>query len=660
MVALTQEKLPKTDQYIRSKRYFPKILSFDSETTGLDLFHGCKPFLFIASDFFGSEENYAWWGTVDPHTREVTWDQEILDEVQLYLDHAETLVFHNAQFDLRCLEVVGIKIDHLWEKIDDTQVMSHIICSGDMGKDKNIPTANHALKKLTFKYFGWSDDEEKELEVAVKEAIKEARRKGYCVAKYGHHHFPTAKKQSKFWKADYWLVPEICLKYAFGDVERTLLLWKHFKETIKRDQMTAIYKERKDQLRILYNITSAGMQIDEQAAKNKLAEYERKILARRKFIRKELKLTYTPNFNKKDQIRMILRHVGIEPTWFTEKGQELYQTGKTPAAKFLKIDDDTMQWYFQQKPHPILKALMQARKYQTLYNYLNSYINHVDKNWKIHSLLNLTGTRETRQSSDSPNQQNITATLDKLFIPPPGFIWLDSDAVNIELRIWAYSVGNKELIAMFEQGKSVHKMIMNLLYPNEYKIYAKGVPEDHPTAKIYRNCKAGTFALIYGATELKADDTYGYEGATKKIFEKFPGIKEFTDSLIKSTESNAEVYGYPSVFTILGYRLEVPSSEPFKACNYNIQGTAGQIMGRMMLAVDANPYYQESGSKMIQQVHDKLRIEIPINKWTRTVIDSIKYSMANCIKGMKTPVDEKIRYRPEDKERLQEFGVLSS
>lgn len=648
------------DPYIKNKIYFPKVMSFDCETTGLDLFHGCKPFLIVASDLFGSQENYSWWGRVNIRTREVTWDREILDEIQLYLDNAEVLVFHNSQFDLRCFEVIGLKIDHLWAKVEDTQVMSHIICPGDMSKEKGIPSTNHALKKLAFKYFGWADDEEKALELAVKTARKELEQKGYCVAKYGHPYFPTAKKQSKFWKSDYWLVPETCLEYAYGDVERTLLLYREFKKTIERDQLWSVYKERKAQLRILYGITSAGMQIDREKAENKLKEYARKILARRKYVRNELNLTYTPNFNKKDQIRMILRHVGIEPNWYTEKGQEIYQQGRIPNAQFLKTDDETLEWYFAGKPHPVLRAVMQARKYQTLYNYLYSYLQHVDSNWKIHSTLNLTGTKETRQSSESPNQQNITATLDALFLPPPGFFWLDSDAVNIELRLWAYAVGNKELIALFEQGKSVHKMIMNLLYPSEYKIYSKGVPEDHPTAKIYRNCKAGTFALIYGATEAKADSTYGYEGATKKIYEKFPGIKEYTDKLIATVEGNKEIYGYPSVFTLLGYRLDVPPNEPFKACNYNIQGTAGQVMGKMMLAVDANPFYQESGSRMIQQVHDKLRIEIPINKWSRTIIDEIKKSMSTCVKGMKTPVDEKIRYRPEDKQKLQELGVLSA
>lgn len=647
------------DPYIKNKRYFPKILSFDSETTGLDLFHGCKPFLFIASDLFDSQENYAWWGTVDITTREVSWDQEVLEEIQLYLDNAETIVFHNAQFDLRCLEVVGIKIDHLWDKIEDTQVMSHIICPGDMGKEKNIPTTNHALKKLAFKYLGWPDDEEKLLEEAVKKARTELEPKGYCIARFGHKHFPTAKKTAKFWKSDYWLVPEECLKYAYGDVERTLLLYREFKVAIQRDQLWRVYQERKAQLRLLYNISSAGMQIDKKKALAKLKEYERKILVRRKYIRKELNLTYTPNFNKKDQLRMILRHVGIEPNLYTEKGQAILQTGRTPNPQYLKTDDDTLWEYYSRKPNSILKAVVQSKKIQTLYNYLYSYLQHVDENWKIHSLLNLTGTKETRQSSESPNQQNITAELDKLFEPPPGYFWLDSDAVNIELRLWAYAVGNKELIAMFEQGKSVHKMIMNLLYPSEYKIYSKGVPEEHPTAKIYRRCKSGTFALIYGATEQKADDTYGYNGATKKIYEKFPGIREYTDKLIATVEANAAIYGYTSVFTLLGYRLDVPPSEPFKACNYNIQGTAGQVMGKMMLAVDNNAYYQESGSRMIQQVHDKLRIEIPISKWSRTIIDEIKKAMSTCVKGMKTPVDEKIRYRPEDKEKLQELGVLA-
>ena len=101
------------------------ILSCDTETTGLDFFHGCRPFLITMCD---GEDVYYFEGDVNPYTREVFWDEEVLAEVQELLDSCSVLVFHNTQFDMRALSFIGIKIDHLWNKVDYTLLASHALC----------------------------------------------------------------------------------------------------------------------------------------------------------------------------------------------------------------------------------------------------------------------------------------------------------------------------------------------------------------------------------------------------------------------------------------------------------------------------------------------------------------------------------------------------
>jgi len=81
------------------------ILSCDTETTGTDFFHGCRPFLITMCD---GSDSYYFEGEVNPYTREVFWNEEVLEEVQTLLDKCTVLIFHNTQFDMRALESIGL------------------------------------------------------------------------------------------------------------------------------------------------------------------------------------------------------------------------------------------------------------------------------------------------------------------------------------------------------------------------------------------------------------------------------------------------------------------------------------------------------------------------------------------------------------------------
>lgn len=603
------------------------ILAVDTETTGVNLFHGCAPYLFIACD---GETNYYYWGEVNPYTREVFWDDDTLAEVQELLDRAEVLVFHNTKFDFRGLDRVGIKIDHLWDKVEDTLLASHAICSGD----------THALKDLAIKYLDYWDDDEADLELAVKVARADAKSKGYMIAEKSLPFFNVHKQPTGLWKTDYWLTPEECLKYGFGDVERTWLLWDAFRPELIKDNLMSAYKMRKKLLRITYDMEEHGMRINMDRANERVKTLKRKIKKHKQILRASLGIHYEFNWDKKDHMVFLVHNrLNIEPIFFTDKGS-------------IKLDKEAVNYYAKNYPHPLLRIIQSGRSLDTELGYIESYVRWADENDHIHSLLNITGTRETRQSSTNPNQQNIKGVLKELYEPPPGYVWLDVDYVNIELKIWAYATGDEKLIKAFEEGKSVHKLIMQALYPKQFVKYEENPHNEH-LARIYRNCKSGTFALIYGATDAKADTTYGFPGAVDKVKSSFPGIDAFMPSVLEGAEKTRQDFQTFAVRTRLGYRLDVPPDKPYKACNYYIQGTAGMFMTAAMIAVDEDTYYRQSGSRMINQVHDSLKVQIPLNDQTNKVVDSIIDSMETCVYddfGL-VSVDYDIIYNEQDKPR---------
>lgn len=616
------------------------LLAVDTETTGTDFFHGCKPFMITACD---GKYNYVFEGTVDPYTREVTWEQDELDEFIHLVSSASRIVFHNAAFDIRALASVGIPPDLFWDKLEDTLLASHCICSGD----------THNLKDLAVKYFNYSDRDEDILADRVKEAVREARKHGYCVAKAGHHHFPGIRKNgTEFWKMDYWLALDACREYAVRDVERTLLLWDAFKVSLMTDNLWNVYQIRKKLIKIVYQIQTTGKNFDKVKAEKLIIKYTKEMEEHRWAIKKIAGIDYKFDPNKRQHlIDLIHKRLAIPV--------EFYTKGKKPVPA---MDQKALDSYCVKYNAKALVELASYKKKQKHITDLTGYINWLDDNNRTHSSLNITGTRETRQSSNSPNDQNTDKLLRSLFGPPPGYVWICTDMVNIELRIWAYSVGNKELIDAFEQGKSVHQMIMEIIFPEHMDNYHKAKSKlksqlteaDQKVLKIYQRVKNGNFARIYGATDKKTNETYhGKKDAPNfcaKIDARLPGIRQFTESRIKLASINYSKYSVFSIHTLGGYRLDVPPDEPFKACNYYVQGGAGWIMTLAMIAWDENPIYRKFNCQMNSQIHDGLDTEVKITPALPIIIEAKCKTISEAGKTLIPTCDVtwEIQYNPAD------------
>lgn len=612
------------------------ILAVDSETTGLDMIHGCGPFLVTACD---GETNYLFRGKVNPYTREIFWDDDEIISLQDTLNRATKLVFHNSNFDIRALTTIGVDFTHLWHKVEDTLLAAHAIHSAKDGKDDSFGSGNVGrslgLKDLAIEYLDYWNDDELHLETVVREAVISARAKGWRVAKEGDPCFPGAKGAgTSWWKQDYWLCPEEVELYGCKDVERTWLLWDAFKYTLLEDNLFDVYNTRKKLLPIVYDMMTVGKYFYSIEAQTEITSLKEQMEAVRWEIKTLAGITYRFDPNKRDHLIDLIHHRCNIPIKYTTPGSS-EEGPVTPS-----MDKKALDAYEQQYDVEAIRKLASYRKMMSRVIHIESYLRWTDQHSRIHSSINITGTRETRQSSSSPNIQNIDKSLVNLFGPPPGKVWLCIDLVNIELRIWAYETGNKELIEAFERGESVHLLITQVLAPlfikqgsNQQKadiaLFTSGctgkyINQDSPAisafkkTKTYTDIKSGTFAWIYGGTDRKVNQTYFSTNSdtpprcTDAIGKRFKGVVEFIKSVPRQIEQNLLLYNVPAIHCRGGYRLDVPLDQTYIGSNYIIQGTAGWITTLGMIAVKSNLDYIKYGCQMISQVHDSLEIEIPI------------------------------------------------
>lgn len=577
------------------------ILAVDTETTGTDFWHGCRAFMISACD---GENNYVWSAEVDPYDRsKATWNPKDLKEIQKLLDSAKRLVFHNTKFDMRALEFAGLEIDAWWRKIDDTIIAHHCLASGD----------KHGLKYLAFKYLGWYNDNEKELARAVQAA--RAKFKDYDIAKEGHPCFPGLKGQKvSWWKMDYWLCIDEVIKYASSDVEMTWVLHHTFQHALKDNCLLEQYQLRCKLLLIAYEMEKAGLNVDVEQTFQEIKSLKLKSEHLRKKIEALCNYTYhwDPS-DTKDLYNFLHIKLGLPVVFETETGRP-------------SLNKTAIEYYIESNPDkPALKLYSTFKRTNTQVSYLESYTRWINNETKrIHSSVWITGTRETRQSTSDPNTQNIDKKLRHIFQPPQGYSWLELDMVNIEMRIWAYMVGSKELIEVFETTGSVHLLIASIIYP---ELYNELGPTKFKETDEYKWVKAGNFSIIYGATEYKADTTYKRFGSYRKIASRFPEVPRFAQKCAEEAEKNYKWYNSPYITTHGGYNLEVPLDEIYKAANYKVQGSAGWIMLESMIEVDRNQDFMNAGCRIVQQVHDSLTIEVKTNKLNESLIESIVKSM---------------------------------
>lgn len=292
------------------------MIALDTETTGVSLYHGCRPFFVTTCDDHGEQTWWEW--DVDPLTRTVQVPPQDITEVRRTLRDVSELVLQNVKFDATALATILPGLEWPWGKTQDTLMAGHLLAS-------NLP---HALDDMALQYLGVDIRRyEETLKAAVQKArrlvqqakLKARRGKGegelasWQIAAEGTPGMPGVKKSSnkrddKAWKNDCWLPRSLCLwaqrqalhtepelavtasllgvrrkrkppplpwwveyadpthpwmtvlrDYANTDSAVTLALWKVQEQEIKRRRLWAIYRRRMEVLLVAHRMEARGI-----------------------------------------------------------------------------------------------------------------------------------------------------------------------------------------------------------------------------------------------------------------------------------------------------------------------------------------------------------------------------------------------------------------
>ena len=301
-------------------------------------------------------------------------------------------------------------------------------------------------------------------------------------------------------------------------------------------------------------------------------------------------------------------------------GVILFEKMKLPGGKKTKSGFSTAADVLEKLAceHPIVEKILEYRQVAKLKStYADGLVNFIQPDGRIHGKFNQTVTATGRISSTDPNLQNIPIRTEmgrlfrKVFVPKEGYVFVDADYSQIELRVLAALSGDEALIHAFQNGMDIHRLTASQVFH---------VPFDEVSDLQRRNAKAVNFGIVYGISSfgLSQDLKISRKEASDYIdryFETYPKIKEFLDHAVEK----AKAEGYVS--TWFGRRRPVPelSSSNFMqrsfgeriAMNSPIQGTAADIIKIAMIRVDRRLREEHLCARLVLQVHDELLVECP-------------------------------------------------
>ena len=305
-------------------------------------------------------------------------------------------------------------------------------------------------------------------------------------------------------------------------------------------------------------------------------------------------------------------------------GKILFEKLNLPVKKKTKTGYSTDVDILEKlkKYHPIIEKILEYRSLtklnSTYVEGLLPYIN--EKTNRIHSFFHQTITATGRISSTEPNLQNIPTRIElgkqmrKVFKPKDGYIYVDADYSQVELRVLAHISKDENMVQAFLHDEDVHKQAASKVL---------GIPIEEVTKEQRSSAKAVNFGIVYGISDFGLSEQLGISRKEAKNYieqylEKYSGIKQFMDDIVEEAKQN----GY--VETLFHRRRYIPelSSNNYMvrqfgaraAMNTPIQGTAADIMKIAMINVFRKLKECNLDAQIVLQVHDELIIECKIEQ----------------------------------------------
>ena len=414
---------------------------------------------------------------------------------------------------------------------------------------------------------------------------------------------------------------------ALACAEAIWFLRNPLQQELKKHEMADLYNQIELPLCfVLYRMEREGIAIDAQQL-----EQFGNMLQERITACEELIFGYADgafNINSPKQLgELLFEKLALPPVKKTKSG---YSTNADVLEKL-------------KNKHPIVPAIMDYRMLTKLKStYADGLTKVICNDGRIRTTFQNLVTATGRLSSAEPNLQNIPvrndlgAEIRKMFVARPGYVLVDADYSQIELRVLAHIAGDETMQKAFADGMDIHTVTASQVF--------RTAPENVTTLQ-RRHAKAVNFGIVYGISEFSLAEDIGvsrYEAKEyiERYLENYHGVRDY----MKSVVANAREIGYTK--TMYGRRRYIPE---LKSSNFNIrqgaermalntpiQGTAADLIKLAMIRVDEILRAKYPQAKLLLQVHDELIVECP-EQIAQQVADLVSTQM-QCVADLAVPL----------------------
>ena len=461
---------------------------------------------------------------------------------------------HNAKFDYSVLMAKGIDLSG--SLVYDTMLMAGVV-------DANRHYGGFSLKELARRYIGYR----------YSAMIRDLDNIGS---------YPRSA----------------ILKYNAEDAYATRELFKFFRDVLfTEEQMEFVEKVQSGGVKVISEMEHTGLLLDGAAVREELESCKRVISEAAERIRAGFGNGSMDVSSPQQLAAEIEKTLGDHPIL------QLHRTGKTDQLSTAKDHLKQMVEFFDKEYETyedesyrdfanILRDILEYRAKEKLRgSFLEAFLEKLQEDSRIYPSYNMIGTRTGRLSSEEPNAQQIPRPLRRVFVPRPGFVFIEADKSQVEIRVAGIIADEPTIKKAYREGMDVHSLTASGLSGVPYERLLSGAPDRHPEAgELRQRAKAGNFGLLYGmeAEGYKeyARNNYGVvlslEQATEDRAAWFSRYRGFEIWHFEVGEKISEV---PKVVSPMGreYVFDPPQNDyelgevTRKALNYPVQGTASDL-----------------------------------------------------------------------------------
>lgn len=515
---------------------------------------------------------------------------EVIEWLQKWFDLTKKWINHNIKFDAHFLACAGIKFDY--------DMPFEMVCSLTLSKIIQSDRLNHALKPLCREWLGMEMDEELRIKAFLEGVGKERKLK---------------KAQ---YKGRYdWLPVDLCGEYACMDVYANRQLYRYLLEN-RPDPVIGIWETEIALTPVLFDMERRGMRVDKRKVKLDLKRDLTRLIEIHSEIHDITKQEFTDS--SKHIFEILCAQRGL-PVLAVNKD-------KNPSFDAKALETYALHPLVSSDPDltKLIQLLLEYRKKSTHTQiYLIPYNTLQDENGYLHPHYNQV-VRTGRMSGSHPNPQNLNKAAKGYIIPRPGFVFLSSDASQVEFRfIVHYTNDGRALVAYQENAATdFHQWVAELC----------GIPR--------KQAKNINFAIAFGAGKkkiatmlaqskevvdevlaqmaevgLSADDRYEFDRRCSfraaQIFDEYHNQMSNIKKTAYQAQTNCRNRGY--IVNLFGRRRHLPTKVAHIAFNAVIQSVAMDFIKTKMIKLSPryNKHLRDLDVHLLINVHDELVYEIP-------------------------------------------------